>query len=122
MDEQDIAIDIQLKKLLDWLYSRRICPRDWHPNVVAIRGKISAAMGDMPEHAKIKRLLTGASINYFHCLQIVEILKETEKDTKNFFGSYGSQRMKDWQEVVNLYKRDNAYLAEAAQLLSQVKP
>ncbi len=50
----------------------------------------------------------------------MDILKETEADTKNFFGSYGSQRMKDWQEVVSLYRRDNVYLAEAAQLLSQV--
>lgn len=61
-------------------------------------------------------------INYFHCLQIVEILKETEADTKNVFGRYGSQRMKDWQEVVWLYEKDNLYLAEAAQLLiSNVK-
>ena len=73
----------------------------------------------MPEHDKVKALLSGTSINYFHCLQIVDILKETEKDTKNFFGSYGSQRMKDWQEVVSMYQRDNIYLAEAAQLLSQ---
>ena len=49
----------------------------------------------------------------------MDILKETEADTKNFFGSYGSQRMKDWQEVVSAYKRNNVYLAEAAQLLSQ---
>ncbi len=52
-------------------------------------------------------------------MQIVEILKETEADTKNFFGSYGSQRMKDWQEVASLYKRESVYLAEGAQLLSQ---
>ena len=73
----------------------------------------------MPEHEKIKRLLSGTNINYFHCLQIVDILRETEKDSKNFFGSYGSQRMKDWQEVVRLYQRENVFLAEAAQLLSQ---
>lgn len=36
-------------------------------------------------------------INYFHCKEIVEILKETEKDSKNIFGYYSSQRMKDWQ-------------------------
>lgn len=63
-------------------------------------------MMDMPEHDQIKQLLSGSNIHFFHCLQIVEILKETEKDSKNFFGSYGSQRMKDWQEVVGLYKKD----------------
>lgn len=38
------------------------------------------------------------------------------------FGRYGSQRMKDWQEVIRLYEKDNLYLAEAAHLLiSNVK-
>lgn len=44
-------------------------------------------------------------------------MKETEADTKNLFGRYGSQRMKDWQEIVRLYEKDNVYLAEAAQML-----
>lgn len=55
-------------------------------------------------------------INYFHCKEIIEILKQTEKDTKGLFGSYGSQRMKDWQEIVRLYEKDNIYLAETAQI------
>ena len=58
-----------------------------------------------------------SDINYFHCLKIIEILRETEAGSKNFFGSYGSQRMKDWQEIVRLYEKDNVYLAEAAQML-----
>lgn len=56
-------------------------------------------------------------IHYFHCLQIIEILKTTEADTKSVFGRYGSQRMKDWQEIARLYERDSIYLAEAAQIL-----
>lgn len=58
-----------------------------------------------------------ADINYFHCKEIIEILKQTEKDTKSVFGTYGSKRMKDWQEVVKLYEKDNIYLGEAAQIL-----
>lgn len=58
-----------------------------------------------------------ADINYFHCQKIIEILKETEANSKNIFGSYRSQRMKDWQEIVHLYEKDNVYLAEAAQML-----
>lgn len=63
--------------------------------------------------------LFNLDINYFHCLKIVEILKETEADSKNLFGRYGSQRMRDWQEIVKLYERDNIYLAEAAQMLQR---
>lgn len=49
-------------------------------------------------------------INYFHCLRIVDILKETEAESKNIFGRYSSQRMKDWQEIVKLYEKENIYL------------
>ena len=47
----------------------------------------------------------------------MKILKETEADTKNLFGHYGSQRMKDWQEILRLYEKENIYLAEVAQML-----
>lgn len=50
-------------------------------------------------------------------MQIIDILKTTEADTKSVFGRYGSQRMKDWQEIVKLYERDSIYLGEAAQIL-----
>lgn len=71
----------------------------------------------MPAHDGIASLLSGAYINYFYSIKIMEILKETEADTKNLFGRYGSQRMKDWQEILRLYEKDNVYLAEAAQML-----
>lgn len=119
MAEADIPIDIAVRKLLDWLVSRRICSRSWHEGVTAIREKVGEAIGDMPEHQGIKELLTGSNINYFHCLKIVDFLKDTEKDSKNFFGSYGSQRMKDWQQIVKMYQGDNIYLAEAASVLTQ---
>lgn len=39
-------------------------------------------------------IVSFADIHYFHCLQIIEILKGTEASTKNIFGRYSSQRMK----------------------------
>ncbi|KGL85125.1 CDK5 regulatory subunit-associated protein 3, partial [Tinamus guttatus] len=58
--------------------------------------------------------LSNTDIHYFHCLRIVEILKGTEASTKNLFGRYSSQRMKDWQEIVSLYEKENTYLGKAA--------
>ncbi|KAJ1520518.1 hypothetical protein ONE63_003641 [Megalurothrips usitatus] len=117
MQEQFIPIDIHTNKLPDWLVSRRHCIRDWQPRVQTIREKINNAIQDMPVHEGITRLLSGTFINYFHCLKIVDILKETEADSRSFFGRYGSQRMKDWQEIIKLYEKDNLYLSEAAQIL-----
>uniref|UniRef100_A0A182UF71 Uncharacterized protein n=1 Tax=Anopheles melas TaxID=34690 RepID=A0A182UF71_9DIPT len=117
MNEAEIPIDIAAGKLLDWLISRRIVDKNWHLHIRNIRNKISNAITDMPEHDELLQLLSGAHINYFHCLRIVDILKTTEADSKNVFGRYGSQRMKDWQEIVKMYEKDNLYLAEAAQIL-----
>ncbi|XP_039750641.1 CDK5 regulatory subunit-associated protein 3 isoform X3 [Pararge aegeria] len=116
MDESNIPIDINIGKLQDWLVSRRHVHKEWQKNIIAVREKINSAIQDMPAHEDIAALLTGSHINYFHCLKIIEILKETEADTKNLFGRYGSQRMKDWQDLVRSYEKDNLYLAEAAQI------
>lgn len=117
MNEADIPIDIHAGKLQDWLVSRRIVNKNWHTQVREVRSKISNALTDMPAHDGLVQLLKGAHINYFHCQQIIDILKTTEADTKNVFGRYGSQRMKDWQEILKLYEKDSLYLAEAAQIL-----
>ncbi|VDL79121.1 unnamed protein product [Nippostrongylus brasiliensis] len=117
---QDLPIDIHSGKLLDWLISRRHCQKDWQKNVLVIREKIKHAILDMPESEEVLQLLQGSYINFFHCQRIIEILKETEKDSKNFLGYYSSQRMKDWQEIDSLYKKNNVYLAESAQILQRL--
>ncbi|XP_041258267.1 CDK5 regulatory subunit-associated protein 3 isoform X1 [Onychostruthus taczanowskii] len=118
-DYRNVPIDIQTSKLLDWLLDRRHCGRRWPAQVAQVRERIRAALQDMPEHPEIRALLQGSYLHYFHCLRIVEILKGTEASTKNLFGRYSSQRMKDWQEIVSLYEKDNAYLAELSSLLAR---
>lgn len=119
MESNTFPIDIHLTKLLDWILDRRHCQRDWPKNVLPIRAKINQAIVDMPENEEIKSLLSGSTIHYFNCLKIVEILKETEKNSKNIFGMYSSQRMKDWNNVISLYQKNNIYLAEAASILQR---
>ncbi|VDD95746.1 unnamed protein product [Enterobius vermicularis] len=117
---QQLPIDLHSSKLLDWLISRRHCKKDWQSKAMVIREKIKNAILDMPENQRIVELLQGTYINYFHCLEIVTILRETEKETKNFFGFYSSQRMNDWLEIKSLYEKDSVYLAEAAQILQRL--
>lgn len=107
-------IDIHVSKLVDWLVQRRHCKRDWGENLASIRKKIRAALGDMPENEEIKQLLVGSKLDYFKSKRIVEILRTTEANSKNIFGYYSSQRMKDWQDIVYLYEKDCVYLAEIA--------
>ncbi|XP_026727222.1 CDK5RAP3-like protein [Trichoplusia ni] len=117
MDESNIPIDINIGKLQDWLVSRRHVNKEWQKSLPPVREKINNALQDMPAHDDIASLLAGSYINYFHCRKIIDILKETEADTKNLFGRYGSQRMKDWQDITKNYEKENLYLAEAAQIL-----
>lgn len=48
----------------------------------------------------------------------MQILKQTEADSKNIFGYYSSQRMKDWLEIVKMYEKDNVYLGMCGQSLT----
>lgn len=114
-----VPIDIHCGKLLEWLQSRRHCGKDWRDAAMTIRSKISHAIQDMPEHPTITEMLSGTYITYFHCQKIVDVLRETEASSKNMFGRYSSQRMKDWQEILKIYEKDNVYLSEAAQILQQ---
>ena len=38
------------------------------------------------------------------------ILKETEKESKNMFGMYSSQRMKDWRTIVSNFEKNSVYI------------
>eukprot|EP00051_Salpingoeca_urceolata_P010244 m.124848 g.124848 ORF g.124848 m.124848 type:complete len:530 (+) comp16636_c0_seq3:28-1617(+) len=115
--EEDLPIDIYYNRLLDWLVDRKWVKKDWQKHTPAVRDLVTAAIMDMPDNETITALLARSYINYFHCTMIVEVLKSTEADSKTFFGSYSSQRMKDWQEVVRCYEQDNLYLGECANLL-----
>jgi hypothetical protein len=117
MDEHLLPIDIHTNKLLDWLISRRHCEKSWQHSLTQIREQIKRAIEDMPEHPDIARILSGSQLNYYSCKKIVETLKETEADSKNMFGYYSSQRMKDWQDIIRAYEAESVYLAEAAQAL-----
>ncbi|EDV55386.1 CDK5RAP3-like protein [Drosophila erecta] len=116
MNESEIPIDIHTLKLQDWLISRRIVPKNVQQETREIHKKISSALQDMPSNEQLIKLLARTNINYYHVKEIIEILKKTEKDTKSVFGTYGSQRMKDWQEISRLYEKNATYLAETAQI------
>lgn len=57
--EQNIPIDINSGKLLEWLLNRRHCKKDWQTHILSIREKINNAIQDMPIHEEIAKLLSG---------------------------------------------------------------
>lgn len=117
--DQNFPIDIQLKKMTNWMENRRLCGKNWHAQVTEIRAKIAAAIQDMPEHPTIKDLLSATNINFYNCQAILEVLLETEKDSKNMLGMYTSTRISDWRQICSLYEKDSCYLPEASNYLVQ---
>ncbi|EDX07994.1 GD25236 [Drosophila simulans] len=83
--ESEIPIDIHTLKLQDWLISRRIVPKNVQQEIREIHKKISNALQDMPSNEQLIKLLARTNINYYHVKEIIEILKQTEKDTKSIF-------------------------------------
>ncbi|KAL4228499.1 CDK5 regulatory subunit associated protein 3 [Mactra antiquata] len=118
-DIENLPIDIHYNKLLDWLINRRHCKQQWPAASLIVREKINAALQDMPSSEKLTQLLEGTYVNYFHCLQIVELLKDTTAGEKNMFGQYSSQKMKDWNEIIKIYEKDCMFLAETAQMMAR---
>eukprot|EP00035_Acanthoeca_spectabilis_P024239 m.452960 g.452960 ORF g.452960 m.452960 type:complete len:541 (-) comp20419_c0_seq1:50-1672(-) len=115
--ERELPIDIKDTKLCDWLVDRRWTTLDNRDQSASIRKHINDAIQDMPDVDEITEMLAGSYITYYHCKRIVELLKVSEADSRTFFGSYSSKRMKDWLEIVKLYETDNIYLGESARIL-----
>lgn len=61
--EQDIPIEIAVTKLLEWMESRKVVPKNWSTHIREIRSKITNALNDMPVHNDLVKLLSG-SCNY----------------------------------------------------------
>eukprot|EP00037_Helgoeca_nana_P031195 m.394450 g.394450 ORF g.394450 m.394450 type:complete len:547 (+) comp28344_c1_seq1:77-1717(+) len=113
----ELPIDIKDTKLCDWLVDRRWTTLENRDQAVEIRKHINDAIRDMPDVDEITEMLAGSYITYYHCKRIVELLKVSEADSRSFFGSYSSKRMKDWLEILTMYEKDHIYLGESARIL-----
>ncbi|XP_055357618.1 CDK5 regulatory subunit-associated protein 3-like [Paramacrobiotus metropolitanus] len=119
-----IPIDIHLGQLLEWLISRRHCTRDWHASLTAVREKLASLFPKLQEDGNIQSILstaelptTASDLLYVHCKKIFELLNESPLGAKNLLGQYQSPLMKDLNEVMKLYEKDNTYLAELGQVI-----
>ncbi|KAH3704656.1 hypothetical protein DPMN_079715 [Dreissena polymorpha] len=116
-DVEHLPIDIHYNKLLDWLVNRRHCKQQWQAASLIVQEKITAAVQGLPDSKEIKGLVARTDLNYFHCQQVIELLKDTSCGEKNIFGQYSSVEMKAWSDIIKIYERDGMFLAETAQML-----
>lgn len=74
-DEENLPIDINFNKMADWLVDRQWVKKGFQKDMAHVRKLITEAMKDMPDVEAITKLVSRSYINYFHCKQIVELLK-----------------------------------------------
>ncbi len=68
-----------------------------------------------------------ADINYYHCEQIFALLEKAEaeqqagggKSLKSFFGRYNSSLLAAWDDILQTYRKESIFLAEAARIMVQ---
>uniref|UniRef100_A0A0N5CD12 CDK5RAP3-like protein n=1 Tax=Strongyloides papillosus TaxID=174720 RepID=A0A0N5CD12_STREA len=116
----NLPIDINSNKLCDWVISRRHCERTWFDQAQNIRIKLNEALKQLPENDKIKEITSLVPITYYQCLEIFDVLKETEKSSRNMLGFYSSQIYKTFTNIIAAYENKNIYLGEGSQILQRL--
>uniref|UniRef100_A0A0N4Z0P2 CDK5RAP3-like protein n=1 Tax=Parastrongyloides trichosuri TaxID=131310 RepID=A0A0N4Z0P2_PARTI len=116
----NLPIDINSNKLSDWLISRRHCERTWFDHLQNIKIKLNEAIKQLPDNDDIKKIVSLKPLTYYQCLEILDVLKETEKDTKNMLGYYSSPIYKTFSSIISAYEKNNVYLGEASQVLQRL--
>uniref|UniRef100_A0A0K0EID7 CDK5RAP3-like protein n=1 Tax=Strongyloides stercoralis TaxID=6248 RepID=A0A0K0EID7_STRER len=116
----NLPIDINSNKLHDWVISRRHCERTWFEQAQNIKIKLNEALKQLPENEKIQQIISMNPITYYHCLEIFDILKETEKSSKNMLGYYSSDIYNKFSNIISAYENKNVYLGESSQILQRL--
>lgn len=115
----DLPIDIDYVKFLDWLVDRRRVSRGWYASLKAARVLLRSAEHELPENSQLSIPRT-----YFDVIDALAIIADKSKqppfegasDT-DVLGRYTHPASRALSSAKSSYESGSAYLAEAAQLL-----
>ena len=115
-------LELEVGKVLEWLKSRELVRDQWRQVADIVGGKKDAALAALPESAATSATIN-ALVDYpgylslWRCQEMLSAMKEAEVETRNFLGSYGSDAVSAWQDIVNQYLDGRVYLARAVRAL-----
>eukprot|EP00951_Prasinocladus_malaysianus_P029817 scaffold277281_cov42-Prasinocladus_malaysianus.AAC.1 len=105
--EHDLPIDIDYKKLTDWLVSRKRLVSDWRKRLAVLHVQATELSKALPFGLLASIGCEHMPIHYNLCKQVLAKLSDTcERGAA-----------KDWAKVVRVYEKGCVYLGEAAQLI-----
>jgi len=113
---EDLPVDINYSKLIEWLTSRKKLVPDWRKRLSVIQSQTSSLSKTTPSTVTADLPVErGGTFGYFSCKQILERLAEASEKTI-FGGLTGSAR--EWEKVLRVYTKGNVYLGEVALTLA----
>jgi CDK5 regulatory subunit-associated protein 3 len=115
----DLPIDIDYAKFLDWLLDRRRVSRGWHASLKAARVLLRSAADALPAGAALP-----APTSYYSLLAALAAVEDTSlpppfpgaRDT-DMLNRYSHPTSRAWSSARASYESGAAFLAEAAQAL-----
>jgi len=118
----DLALDVQCRKLTEWLVTRSVIDPKWQVNIAPIRKAIGESVVRLPDQEvpEISEITREPVIHYFHCRKILSILETRLGDAaKSWLGNYKDKELQDWAKILKAYKKNNINIAEAARILER---
>ncbi|KAI8112506.1 hypothetical protein M9434_003829 [Picochlorum sp. BPE23] len=115
--EQELPIDINYAKLVEWVVDRKVVPQDWKSKLEIIQKKAEAEAKGLPPGFLAQ--FTGAqegSMNYFRCAEILNKMKETAE--RGMLGSLKGDAGK-WEKIVKAYESNMIHVAEGGLIMAR---
>lgn len=125
--EEQLPIDIDYAKLLDWLVDRQRIPRNWHILLKSARTLTRTALSNTPstlhEPLNIPSLTPHQNLPYYTVRAVFQKLTDPSappewgSQEKDLFARYKSSLHRSWSDALSAFEKKHAYLADAAQQL-----
>lgn len=116
---EELPIDIDYSKFLNWLVDRRRVARKWHASLKVARVLLRSAAESMPSESSV-----AAPSCYFELIDVLNIIGDNAADPPfpgcretDLFNRYSHPTCRAWAAARSSYENGCAFLAEAAQTL-----
>ncbi|EFA79352.1 DUF733 family protein [Heterostelium album PN500] len=130
-DQDDLIIDLQGSKIMEWLLDRKKLPQHWKRNAVHLKKLIDEAIRTspptnvkLPESHRLddddETVGHSDRLNYFKCQTVLQdCLDAPNGSAKTLFGGYSNNATQKWNDVIKAYQKDYLYIGESCQTFTQ---
>eukprot|EP01017_Pseudomicrothorax_dubius_P020867 TRINITY_DN2264_c0_g1_i1.p1 TRINITY_DN2264_c0_g1~~TRINITY_DN2264_c0_g1_i1.p1 ORF type:complete len:540 (+),score=155.07 TRINITY_DN2264_c0_g1_i1:25-1620(+) len=117
------AIEIEFKRVNEWLLDRKKVPKDWNKRLKALHLKLEQLLDSFQlDNPQIREYVTRNRDSFdFLCLRTLcdMLLRTDEAKQKTLFGQYSSTLITQWLALRTLYQKDSLHIADMGRAMAQ---